>query len=83
MNLKIRVKYFGSVRDDAGTEQEIVEIPDGSSVSDVMVALKSSHEGVSKRSGQILFALNQNYCTDNTVVKENDELALFPIVSGG
>lgn len=81
--MRITVRFFGSVKDDAGVEQETLEIADGSSVSEVVDNLVASHENISKRSGRILFALNQNYCSGDTVVRDNDELALFPIVSGG
>lgn len=81
--MKITVKYFGSVKDDAGTEQEDLHLDEVTSVSEVILRLKETHSGLSRRKGQILFALNQNYSSEDSIVKEGDELALFPVVSGG
>lgn len=81
--MKVTVKYFGSVKDDAGTVQELVDVPDGTTVLDLIDRLKRDHSGLAGRKGQILYALNQAYTDGKAVAKDGDELALFPIVSGG
>lgn len=83
MSLKITVKYFGSVKDDAGLEMEIMEVPEGSSVSSIIGMIKEERSGLSLRKNPLMFALNQNFCYGNRVLADNDELALFPVVSGG
>ena len=83
MSLKITVKYFGSVKDDAGLEMEIMEVPEGSSVSSIIGMIKEERSGLSLRKNPLMFALNQNFCDGNRVLADNDELALFPVVSGG
>ncbi len=81
--MKVTVKYFGSVKDEAGTELEFIEVAQGSTVSDIISAVKDKHTDLKTRKGQIIFALNQNYSSHSTVVKDGDEIALFPVVSGG
>ncbi len=81
--MKVTVKYFGSVRDDSGTEKEYLTLEESSSVSDAMILLKEKHLALKARKGQILFALNQNYSSLEAELKDGDELALFPVVSGG
>ncbi len=83
MKLKLTVKYFGSVRDDSGTEKEYLTLDEGSTISHAMSLLKEKHLGLRTRKGQILFALNQNYSALEAELKDGDELALFPVVSGG
>lgn len=83
MKLKVTVKYFGSVKDEAGTELELIEMEEGTTVSNAIIALKKKHASLQTRKGQILFALNQNYASDEAILREGDELALFPVVSGG
>lgn len=83
MNLKVTVKYFGSVKDESGTEQENLELEPGITVADAISSVKKRHEALRGRKGQILFALNQNYTSDDAILKDGDELALFPVVSGG
>ena len=81
--MKVVVKYFGSVRDDSGTESETLFLEEESTISQAIAMLKERHNGIRNRKGQILFALNQSYSSDESKMKEGDELALFPVVSGG
>jgi molybdopterin synthase sulfur carrier subunit len=83
MKLKVTVKYFGSVRDDSGIEKESLTINDNSTITEAISLLKEKHAALKNRKGQILFALNQNYSSEETRMKDGDELALFPVVSGG
>ncbi len=81
--MRVTVKYFGSVKDEAGTDLEHLELKDGITVSDAISWVKDRHEALRNRKGQVLFALNQNYASEDAALKDGDELALFPVVSGG
>lgn len=81
--MKVTVKYFGSVKDESGTEQEHLELEPGITVADAISSVKERHDRLMNRKGQILFALNQNYASEDVILKDGDELALFPVVSGG
>ena len=81
--MKVTVKYFGSVKDESGTEEEYLDLESGITVADAISSVKERHNALRERKGQILFALNQNYTSDDAILKEGDELALFPVVSGG
>lgn len=83
MKLKVTVKYFGSVKDETGTELEHLELDSGMTVADLISSVKNQHGPLKNRKGQILFALNQNYASEESILKDGDELALFPVVSGG
>ena len=81
--MKVTVKYFGSVKDDTGSDSESLTLNEGSTVSQAISILKEKHERLMKRKGQVLFALNQSYTSSDAGLKDGDELALFPVVSGG
>ncbi len=83
MKLKIQVRFFGSVKDDAGTESLILELPEGSRISDLKEVLMKEKPSIWAGRRQIFFALNQNYITGDRELKDNDEMAVFPMVSGG
>ena len=83
MSVKVTVKYFGSVRDDAGISQEEIAVETSASVSEIIEMIKEKHSALGKRKGQILFALNQSYSSGDVALTDGDELALFPVVSGG
>ncbi len=83
MRLKVTVKYFGSVKGDTGTDREFLTLDEGFTVTQTISLLKEKHEGLRNRKGQILFALNQSYSSGDARINDGDELALFPVVSGG
>ena len=83
MRMKLRIRYFGSASDDAGTSEETVEIPDGNGISAVHDKLSDMHPAIGKRWGNLLIAVNQSYVSGNATLRNGDEIAIFPAVSGG
>jgi molybdopterin converting factor subunit 1 len=81
--LRIQVRFFGSVKDDAGTDSLWIDVPDGSRISDLMNALKRDKPDIWNSRRQLFFALNQNYASEKDPLRDNDEVAVFPMVSGG
>ncbi|MFG1449661.1 MAG: MoaD/ThiS family protein [Thermoplasmataceae archaeon] len=81
--MKIQVRFFGSVKDDAGIEGLVLDIPQGSHFSDLKEILKKDKPSIWQGRRQIFFALNQNYINGDQELRENDEVAVFPMVSGG
>src|ERR1044071_7329208 len=81
--VSIRVLFFGAARDvvDANPLDLSLEAPaTGGSAFQSLVARFSHLERFGR---SLLFAVNQEYATRDTLLKENDELAVFPPVSGG
>ncbi len=83
MSSRILVRYFGSIRDEAGISEETVEIPDGWNVGETVEHMANKHSLRVSRNGHFLFALNQEYTERDTKLNDGDELAIFPMVSGG
>ena len=81
--MKIKIKAFANVREILGYEEKPVEVPEDSCVSDVVRILSADYPGLKSVSAMLLFACNENYCSKETRLSENDTLALFPPVSGG
>ncbi len=84
--MKIRVRYFAFLREAAGKEHETVELSsEGASVDDVLGVLGSrgGELGELLRRRPTLFAVNGEYAARDSSVREGDEVALFPPVSGG
>lgn len=83
--MKLRLRYFASIREALGAEQTI-DIPAGSTVGavrDGLVAGGGEHARVLARGRLLRCALNQQLCGDDAVVGEGAELAFFPPVTGG
>ncbi len=83
MKMRLRIRYFGSASDDAGTSEETIEIPDGTGLKSVHDKLSEMHPAIGKRWNNLLIAVNQSYVSGDAAVKNGDEVAIFPAVSGG
>ena len=81
--MKIRVLFFGAARDavDANELELSVEAP--ATVASAFRKLVESFPALERFGRSLLFAVNQEYATRDTLLNENDELAVFPPVSGG
>jgi molybdopterin synthase catalytic subunit len=81
--VSIRVLFFGAARDvvDANPLDLSLEAP--ATVGSAFQSLVEKFSPLERFGRSLLFAVNQEYATPDTVLKENDELAVFPPVSGG
>ncbi len=74
----IKVRYFASLREQIGRDLDIIEDIDGiSSVRELRKSLSSMLPA------QTLCAVNYEYANDDTPIKDGDEVAFFPPVTGG
>src|SRR5678815_4896204 len=81
--MNIRVLFFGAARDAVGANQMELALEAPATVSSAFQSLKERFEKLERFGRSLLFAVNQEYATPDTELKENDELAVFPPVSGG
>ena len=81
--MNIRVLFFGAARDAVEATQLDLELEAPATVSSAFQSLKERFEKLESFGRSLLFAVNQEYATPDTQLKENDELAVFPPVSGG
>jgi molybdopterin synthase catalytic subunit len=81
--MQIRVLYLGMLRDIAGRDQEVVEIADGSRLRDLYAELEQRFPKLRGFRDSLALALNQEYCDAAAELRDNDEIALIPPVSGG
>ena len=81
--VSIRVLFFGAARDvvDANPLDLSLEAP--ATVGSAFQSLVARFSQLERFGRSLLFAVNQEYATRETLLKENDELAVFPPVSGG
>lgn len=77
--MPIRVRYFASLRETLGRTQEDLVAEGLDTVADVW---KSVAAGQSLPE-HILCAVNMEYAQPDTPVKDGDEIAFFPPVTGG
>src|SRR5438270_3724713 len=81
--MRVRVIYFGMLKDAVGRQVEEVQLPADSSLSD-LVEDRIEHTPVIDNFRKVLaFAVNQEYAQLDHKLQEGDEVAMLPPVSGG
>ena len=79
----IHVKFFASMRDlmgdDRDIESEIIKEKAINTVDDIWDYCAEGKE----RSENVLIAVNMDYVNGQSQIKEGDEVAFFPPVTGG
>src|SRR5215218_7876165 len=78
--VNIRVLFFGAARDAVEANELDLALEAPATVSSAFQSLKSRFSTLERFGRSLLFAVNQEYATPGTQLKENDELALFPPV---
>ena len=81
--MRVRVLFFGMLRDITGGSAETIELPDESSVADLLARCGSKNARLKECLGSLAVAVNQRYADPSTKLQSGDEVALLPPVSGG
>jgi MoaE-MoaD fusion protein len=81
--MRVQVLFFGILKDVAGRSGEGVDLPDGSTVADLLRHYESQFPRLHELLPSVALSVNQHYAGPGTVLGANDEVALLPPVSGG
>ncbi|HEY6191882.1 MAG TPA: molybdopterin converting factor subunit 1 [Bacteroidota bacterium] len=79
----MNVKFFAVARDVAGMEEVTLTMPEGSTPADVLSSLEVTYPRFGEWKGHLRVAVNQEYAPGKVTLKDRDELAIIPPVSGG
>jgi len=81
--MQVRVRYLGMLKEIAGREDEPVEVSDSAVVGELYAALQQRIPQLQQFRHAIALAVNYEYADSETRLREGDEIALIPPVSGG
>jgi len=81
--VRVRVQLFARLRELAGRDEWIGDVPTGASVRDVWRALAAAHPDVEGLASTVSAAVNADFASMRTIVHDGDEIAFLPPVSGG
>lgn len=77
--MTIHVKYFASLRDRLGRAEDRLAAAEGTTVAEVWAALWPE----TPLPPNTLAAINMEYAEPAQIVRDGDEVAFFPPVTGG
>jgi len=81
--MKVCVLLFSAAREIAGCDSAELNLPESATVAQAKSALLHALPVLAARNGILLWAVNNDYASDDHVLKGTDVVACFPPVSGG
>jgi len=79
----IRVLFFATLRDRAGTKNVDLDIPAETTVQALKDLVVEAYPGLKETMDTVVISINREFAFDESLVPENAEVAMFPPVSGG
>jgi sulfur-carrier protein len=81
--MKITIKTYANIKELCGFKEKELIVSEGISVLNVIQELCKTYGCLKNNSRNLLFAINEEYCSGDSILADNDVLAIFPPVSGG
>jgi len=83
----MKLVYFAGVREQLGIDSETLTLPAGvetlAQLVDWLAAERGEPWSTVLRGRRLLYAVNQEMCALETKLRDSDEVAFFPPVTGG
>ena len=80
---RVKLLFFATLRDRAGTKSLELDVPVELTVQGLKEKLSREYPNLRESMSSVLITINREYAFDDAVIPQNAELALFPPVSGG
>ena len=83
MAMRIRVLLFGQLKDIVGQPEEVLDMEPGTKLASLVARYSDRFPKFQALSGAIACSVNEEYAAASATLREGDEVALLPPVSGG
>jgi MoaE-MoaD fusion protein len=81
--MHVRVLFFGMLKDLLGRSSETIELPAEATVSDLLSHYRKNLARLRDYESSLALSVNREYAARDTLLHDDDEVALLPPVSGG
>ncbi len=81
--MRVRVLFFGQLKDITGNAEEEVQVSEGTTLGDLFEECARRYPKLGAMRASIVFARNQEFARAGQSLADGDEVAFLPPVSGG
>ena len=81
--MTLTVQLFAALRELAGAESIVVELPPGATVASLRARLARQVPALAGLLAKSALAVNHDFAADDRILQPADEVAVIPPVSGG
>ena len=81
--MHVKIRLFARLRELAGASELTRDVPDGAVAMDAWQALVAEFPALGDHTRSISCAVNEDYARLTATLKDGDEVAFLPPVSGG
>jgi len=80
---RIKLLFFATIRDRAGTKSMELDVPGDLTVQGLKDKIATDFPNLKESMKSVLITINREYAFDEAVIPQGAEMAMFPPVSGG
>jgi len=81
--VRVRIRLFATYREIVGRGDAHWAGTEGATLGDLLADLLARYPGLAGHRGSMLLAVNHEFADPSTVLRDGDEIAILPPVSGG
>jgi len=81
--VRISILYFATVKDATGIRMESIDLSKDTTISEMLSKISMIYPKLKHILNNIQISVNYRIVDFNTVLKDGDEVALLPPISGG
>lgn len=81
--MEVEIRLFATLKDRAGQDRITVTLAEPATVADLVAAVNTTYPALREGVAVAIVSVNKLFASPDTAVQPDDEIAIFPPVSGG
>ena len=81
--MKIKVRFFGPLQDITKIEEAEMPVKENTTIGDQVMLVGERFPEIREHLKTVSFAIDNEYVTRDAILKNGNEVALLPPISGG
>ncbi len=81
--IRVTIRYLGPAVEACGKAHGECALADGATLGDLLAELHAQHPPLARAGASVRYAVNLEYAAPHRVLRDGDEVAVIPPVSGG